>query len=173
MERELLTRRASKINSSTAPSSNVLEPGTFLIIPGMNFSCAGRISGFYLGIDLRDMNGNVARINLWRPSEDDPGVYDWVYKDGVQELKLEPGDFTPDGLFLYYVKDFINFRPGDVLGVYQSSTSNSPVRLFYTNLLLRPPRTLIINSSFSDTDHVNPSGLENFNGTVLVRPVSG
>ena len=170
MERELLTRRASKINSSTAPSSNVLEPGTFLIIPGMNFSCAGRISGFYLGLDLRDMNGNVARINLWRPSKDAPGVYDWV-KDGVEKLDLEPGDFTPDGL--YYVKVFINFRPGDVLGVYQSSTSSSPVRLFYTNLLLRPPRTLIINSSFSNTDHVNPSSLENFNGTVLVRPVSG
>ena len=74
--------------------------------------------------------------------------------------------------FFYNVESF-EVLPGDVLGVYQSSTSNSPVRLFYTNLLPRPPRTLTIDTLYSDTYHVNPTGLEDFNGTILVRPVSG
>ena len=110
-------------------------------------------------------------MNLWRPRQNDPGVYDWI-DDGDQKLELEPGEFTPDGLFLYKVGSF-EVLPGDVLGVYQSSTSNSPVRLFYTNQLSSPPQTLTIDTSYSDTYHVNPSGLKDFNGTILVRPVSG
>ena len=173
MGRELLTRRASKINSPTARiSPNVLAPATFLIMPGMNFSCTGRISGFYVGVELRDMNGNEARMNLWRPRQNAPGVYDWI-KDGDKNLELEPGEFTPDGLFLHYYVESFEVFPGDVLGVYQSSTSNSPVRLFYTNLLSRPPQTLTIDTPYIDTFHVNPSGLKDFNGTILVRPVSG
>ena len=48
-----------------------------------------------------------------------------------QEIKLNPGDFSPDGVLQYNLTTPISFQSGDVLGVYQPEESNSVVTVYY------------------------------------------
>ena len=48
-----------------------------------------------------------------------------------QEIRLNPGDFSPDGVLQYNLTTPISFQSGDVLGVYQPVESNSVVTVYY------------------------------------------
>ena len=173
IDKDLLVRRASKIGSAApgTSSSNNLDRGQFLIIPGMNFSCFGTITGFYVGVELRNLNGNEARIDLWRPEFESGQVtkYKWITN---RYIRLKPGHFAPNGLYELNVRS-MQVQQGDVLGVYQSRDRNSPVRLFYTTEL-QPPLTFIITTSYRSTNELDATAqYDHFDGTVLVRPISG
>ena len=177
IDRDVLERRASKIDSdATGVSSTILSRGEFLAMPGWNFSCNGTITSLVVGVEVRDLNGNAARIDLWRPSYDSSREitgYEWV-PDAQTYLTFRPGDFNPDGVYEYHIPGSgIQYKSGDIFGVYQSSTIDSPVRIFYTNQLTAP-RTFDVDTSYAVTYTIQPSGYDFFTaGTVLVRPISG
>ena len=177
IDRDVLERRASKIDSdATGVSSTIVSRGQFLVMPGWNFSCSGTITSLVVGVEVRDLNGNVARIDLWRPRYNSLRVinsYEWV-PDAQTYLNFRPGDFTPDGVYEFHIAGSgIQYRSGDIFGVYQSSTLDSPVRIFYTNQLAAP-LTFGVDTPYGDTNSIQPSGYDLFTtGTVLVRPISG
>ena len=168
-----MVRRASKIGlvAPGTSSGNILDRGRYLIIPGMNFSCFGTITGFYVGVELRNFDENEARIDQWRPEFKSGQLtkYKWITN---RYIRLKPGHFTPNGLYELNVRS-MQVQQGDVLGVYQSRDRNSPVRLFYTTEL-QPPLTLIITTSYRSTIELDATAqYDHFDGTVLVRPISG
>ena len=171
----MLTKRARKISSAASEvSSNVILPGQFLVIPGMNFSCTGTISGFFLGVDVRNYQNklNGVKIEQWRPCIENGMLTGYTYvSDGGVFTNIQPGEYTPNGVFK--INASFQFQQGDVLGVYQNPRyQNIPVHLFYTTQLT-PPRTFIITTPYESTYTINPSGHDLFNGTILMRPISG
>ena len=169
--------RATKIDSyAPGVSSTLLSPGRFLVMPGWNFSCSGNITSFLVGVEVRDLLGIPAVIDLWRPMYDMCGIFAGYRRvPGAQTyLNFSCGDFTPDGVYQYHILGSgIQYQSGDIFGVYQSSNPDSPVRIFYTNQLAAP-RTFDVNTSYAETKKVQPSGYDLFTaGTVLVRPISG
>lgn len=169
-------RRASKINSAPGISENIVEPGKFLVIPGMNFSCSGSIVGFFVGAEARDLSqGHVARFDLWRPQFQSGKItsYSKVYDEPLYTA-VRPGQFTADGLFKLNIAGAAIFEEGDVLGVYQSSSSRSSVRIFYTTQSRSSPIAFNpVNFKYSSTSTISSSGHGLFKGTILVRPFTG
>ena len=169
----MLERRASKIGS-TFPgiASTILRPSQYLVIPGMSFSCDGVITGYQLGVDIRDETADEVIVDLWRPRIQDGQVVDYNYvEDSLETIELSPGTYSQDGL-LQYDSAGQRFQAGDVIGVYQIDRSDSSVRLFYTDSNPSPPLAFDVDSPYSDTFTVNATGHKLFNGTVLIRPIT-
>lgn len=144
-------------------------------MPGMNFSCNGTITGYLVGVDVRDEIEPEVKIDLWRPQVQGGQVISYSYVTEAQIfIELIPGDFSPDGLLKYTLPaaDNVQFQAGDVLGVYQNGLSGSAVRLFYTAGHPSPPLAFDVDLSYDETFTVNASGYDVFNGTVLVRPIT-
>ena len=121
MDLNLLKRRAEKIPNAGV-SSNVLN-SNFRIVTGMNFTCSGSLTGLLLGVDIRPGGGRdqYPQVQIWRRRAGTNSKYD---KQGVQEIRLAAGVFSPDGVLQYNRNPALSFQSGDVLGVYQ------PLHLF-------------------------------------------
>ena len=153
-------------------ASTILRSSQYLVIPGMNFSCDGVITGFQLGVDVRDEIADEVIVELYRPRVLDGRVVEYSYVDDSQEfIEIDPGTYSQDGLLQY---DFggLPFQAGDVIGVYQINRPDSAVRLFYTDSNPSPPLAFDMDSPYLDTLTVNASGHKLFNGTVLIRPIT-
>ena len=100
LDQDLLERRASKIGSMfPGIASTILRPSQYLVIPGMNFSCSGVLTGYQLGVDVRDETGDEVTVELYRPRVQDGQVVDYNYVDDSQEfIELDPGTYSQDGL---------------------------------------------------------------------------
>ena len=92
------------------------------IIPSYRFTCCGEIRGW--GADVhRGGGGDNERYTLnfqvWRPSptvgQTDSGVYSLVGNNRFTSIPLSGG---VAGSLLPSPSDYIQFRPGDVLGIY-------------------------------------------------------
>ena len=177
----MLERKATKIDShASGVSSTFLSPGQFLAMPGWSFSCSGTITSFLVGVEVRDLLGSPAVIDLWRPWYYDKKLtvlagY-WHVPNAQTYLNFRYGDFTPDGVYQYHIPGSgIQYQSRDLLSVYQSNNPDSPVRIFYTNQLAAP-RTIEVDTSYAETIKykIQPSGYDLFTaGTVLVHPISG
>lgn len=95
----------------------------------MNFTCSGNITGVMVGADIR-----------WRPRNWYPEIQIWrnvmgtdqFVRQASEEIRLNPGDFSPDGVLQYKLFTPNSYQSGDVLGVYQPSFIVSTARLYYT-----------------------------------------
>ena len=126
---DLLIRRASKIAHGDSNSQNDLN-SELCLVPDMSFSCSGTITGLLLGATTR-MDGNQTlypEVQLWKKSNSTVFT-----KQASQEIRLNPGDFSPDGVLRYYLNTPILFQRGDVLGVYQPHLSDSIATLYYSS----------------------------------------
>ena len=171
MNRDLLVMRARKISARprNVVSPNMLTSGQFLVIPGMKFTCSGVITSFLLGVDVRNrgrLNEHL-RIDLWR-GENNTG---FVYVSSLDRIRLAAGEFSPDGVLCYNLSRPVFFRSGDVLVVYQPQSSI--VRLFYTTPSTPPIGYDIQDLDYFNTLWVSTSGRPLFNGSLLLRPVTG
>ena len=115
MQLDVLRRRAEKI-PNVGRSPNLLDD-EFRLIPGMNFTCSGKITGLLLGVDVRTVTGNRDQypvVQIWRLIGNS---YD--RQDG-REIRLAAGDFSPDGVLVYtnWTSSTMLFQSGDVLGVF-------------------------------------------------------
>ena len=99
--------------------------------------------------------------------------YSKVYDEPLYTA-VRPGQFTADGLFKLNIAGVAIFEEGDVLGVYQSSSSRSSVRIFYTTQSRSSPIAFNpVNFKYSSTSTISSSGHGLFKGTILVRPFTG
>ena len=130
MQLDLLKMNAERINHATAWGhwlSNELR-----LFPGMNFTCSGQITGLLLRADIRwntTIRNRYPEVQIWRNVIGS----DQYIRQASQEIRLNPGDFSPDGVLQYTLALPIAFQSGDVLGVYQPPEHESVVRLYYAN----------------------------------------
>ena len=172
IDRDLLERRAEKIGSGLeGMSGKQLRGEQFLVIPGMNFSCSGIITSLLLGVDVRNLTEPLV-FELWRPEV----VADTVmgYSNVLftyEEINIDPGEFSTDGVRRYPIEPPIRFQEGDVITIFQPDGGRA--LLFYTGLAGHAsPLALDVNLPFYVTMFVNASGHQTFDGTLLLRPVT-
>ena len=169
MDRDLLTARATKIPPGQPDASNnTLTADQFLIIPGMNFSCSGTITGFKLGVDFRtNINSENLEIHLWSPvTVSNELRYRFVRR---RRFSLQAGGFSPNGVNEYILNNPINFQSGHMIAVYQPE--NSRTRLYYSTQVPRPAGLDVMGTSAFTTE-VSATGHQQFDGYLLLRPVT-
>ena len=178
MQLELLKRRAEKISSANLISETSLTDGETRVMPGLNFTCNGNITGLLLAVDLRTVGGSIVQypqIQVWEPSTiiTLPGFYT---RGDHQNISLSAGDdFSTDGVLQYNLSPPLSFQSGDLLGVYQPERSKSVVRLFYAN---DPGTPIGRKKDFFSTDLINihqdsEIGFFVFNQSVLLSLKTG
>ena len=89
-------------------------------------------SRVYLRADIRwntTIRNRYPEVQIWRNVIGS----DQYIRQASQEIRLNPGDFSPDGVLQYTLALPIAFQSGDVLGVYQPPEHESVVRLYYAN----------------------------------------
>ena len=111
MELDVIRKRAAQRMSP----ANVLD-GEFWINPDWRFTCNGNLTSLLLGANIPRLNHKDAgfpEIQIWRNT----GGSNYT-RQASQEIRLNPGDFSPDGVLQYNLTTPMPFQTGDVLGVY-------------------------------------------------------
>ena len=168
MDREILTARATKIGSeqSGLSSNRLNENRQRVIIPGMNFSCSGTITSFKLGVDIRNTNSGNLMLQLWRPVTTS-GQLQYQFVES-REILLRAGIFSSNGVNEYILPNPLTFQSGYIIAVFQPI--NSRTRLFFsTSKQESAPAGFELEGVVSDT--VPATGHNQFNGSLLLRPV--
>ena len=164
IELDLLRRRADQLVSTGGNLDN-----QFSFLPDDGFNCNGTMTGLLLvaGIRTGGQRSQYPEIQIWR----DIGGNMYT-KQGSQEIILDDGDFSPDGVLLYNLTTPISFQSGDVLGFYQPRQQNSIVRVYYDSSASTTYRVM-------GTNPTSPITIPNsFTSTVtdeliLISPISG
>ena len=128
IELDLLKRRAEKIDGLSMNIGSGLDRD-FRLLAQESFNCSGTMTGLLLVgtiTEKTEMRDKYAEIQIWRNT-----LSNIYTRQGREEIKLSPGDFSPDGVFQYNLTTPIPFESGDVLGVYQPRQQNSVVRVYY------------------------------------------
>ena len=95
-----------------------------LIFPDIRFTCSGQVVKWIMGGTWNADRDNYPQLQVWRPSGDSmyhrqggsSATADMMMDDGVYEFTADPP---------------IPFQPGDVLGVFQPSSSISRLQVDY------------------------------------------
>ena len=168
MNLDLLRRRAMKIPEGQRSDINL--DNEFSLIPHVNFTCSGTITSLLIGATYRigGSRDEYPEIQVWSSNLD--GTL-FTRRGSRQTIRLNQGDFSPDGVYQYNLTTPMPFQSGDVLGVYQPDESDSLVTLFY-NIIASAPTSLRINSN--PTSSVSVSSLTLTSGQqMLISPISG
>ena len=170
MDRDLLIARATKIDSEQSGVSPNRLTGNRqrVIIPGMNFSCSGTITSFKLGVDIRNTNGGNLTLQLWRPVTTS-GQLQYQFVES-REILLRAGIFSSNGVNEYILPNPLTFQSGYMIAVFQPE--NSRTQLFYsTSKQESAPAGFELEGNMSDEIEVPATGHDQFNGSLLLRPV--
>ena len=128
MHLDLLTERATKLEASE--STNKLD-AQLCIVPDVSFNCDGRLTSVFLGATINAASISKGsdvlypEIQIWRLNSMNSTRQD------SQQIRLNPGDFSREGVLKYNLDLPMPFQSGDVLGVYQPPRSSSAVTVFY------------------------------------------
>ena len=166
MNLDLLRRRAMKIPDGDRSNTNLDDE--FRLIPDVSFTCSGTITGLLIGATYRigGSRNEYPEVQVWSSI---PGGY--TRRGSPQMIRLNQGDFSPDGVYQYNLTTPMSFQSGDLLGVYQPDESDSLVTLFY-NIDASAPTSLRINGD--PTSSVSLSSLTFTSGQqILISPISG
>ena len=93
-------------------SANGLEGVAQAVIPGINFTCSGRIESWTFGADW-EQDADFIELQIWRPDNED-GFYTKV---GSTTINVEEEGQTQ--LYHYPLSSPLHFQAGDVLGYYR------------------------------------------------------
>ena len=129
MQLDILRKNAELINNDRELIDSL--DTEFRLFPSKNFTCSGSITGVLLGADIRwtsDMKSPYPEIQIWRNIM---GT-DQFTRQASKEIRLNPGDFSSNGVLQYILTTPMSFQSGDVLGVYQPQSEESVVSLYYT-----------------------------------------
>ena len=144
------------------------------MIPELNFTCSGTITGLLLGVDVKAIDDNdideyqYPELQIWREYQG-LSYYDY-YRKTRTTIAPKGGDFSPDGVLQHNLTAPIQFQSGDVLGVYQPREFNSVARLFYaydTNA----PVSIVKYNNYNSVHY--SSGSTRSNQYVLIFPIIG
>ena len=131
MDYELLKQKASQIpNQGGSPGSALSRLGNNreYVMPSLNFTCSGVITGFLLGVDIR-IDGNRAQFPKIRLLTVTGNSYSLV-PGSERDIKLNAEDFSTSGLYNYTLPVPLQFNNSQILGAQQLAGSVSRVRLY-------------------------------------------
>ena len=100
------------------------------IIPHINFTCNGSITKWIVGADWVGMGANrvhFPNLQVWRST----GVVNVYTRVGSTTLSFASENTT--GIYEFTPSQPVEFRNGDILGIFQPSDSRSRLRLYYEN----------------------------------------
>ena len=160
---------ATKISSggaSTARLTNELR-----LIPDQNFTCNGTITSFLLGIDIRTGETLYPQVQIWRRTNS-PSIREYMKVD-FEEIRLDPGSFSPSGVFEYPLSTPMNFQNGDILGVWQPRQRDSIVRIFYSENDNNAPSTYRLGGATNDVYNIDNGFSSTQDELILISPVAG
>ena len=93
-----------------------------------------------------------------------------------EEIRLDPGAFSPSGVFEYPLSTPINFQSGDILGVWQPRQQDSVVRIFYSDNDNSAPINYRLDdaTNINDVYNIDSSGFSTRQDEfILISPVAG
>ena len=140
MDYDLLVQKANQIATEFLDfvgegdlSDNRLGSDTDCIMPSLEFTCSGTITGFLLGVDVRTENGNrVEYPTIWLWNKINETTYTQVADSSVKII-LGPSNFSTDGVYQFSLSTPLQFTANQVLGIYQPHEDDSVVRFYYQN----------------------------------------
>ena len=134
MDYDLLQQKASQIgipNGYSDLSNNTLTSGYYLL-PTHEFICSsGTISGFLLGVEVRNDSSRdqFPSVSLYSP---EPGKEKYSPVIGSNKaISFGANMFSSSGVYEYHLLSNLNFSRDDILGVYQPPLDQSAVQLYY------------------------------------------
>ena len=134
MEYELLQKKANQIpNRVGALSNNKLPGGKTYVLPSLSFDCAGTITGFFIGVDIRTDNGRneIPWVGLFNYNY---YHYYTLVADSKRYFTLNAENFSTNGLIQYNFDQPLHFEGNQMLGVYQPDNNDSKVTLFHYDI---------------------------------------
>ena len=131
------------------------------LIPDWNFTCNGTINSILLGADIRSSDVSLyPEVQIWRRTDPSSTTREYI-KVWSEEIRLNAGSFSPSGVLEYRLSNPFAYQAGDIFGVFQSSQSNSIVRIYYNdNDNTAPVAYIQTGSSSKDTSVFNLDGNE-------------
>ena len=174
MDYELLKQKASQIPNQEGSAGNLslarLGNNREYVMPSLNFTCSGVITGFLLGVDIR-IDGNRAQFPIIRLLSTVTGSSSYTLVSGSErEIILNADNFSTSGLYNYTLPVPLQFNDGQILGAQQLANSVSRVKIYYHSFeqdLIWVDRSNDNSSQFSEA-----SG-PRINGRPLVLPLTG
>ena len=163
MELDLLGRRAEKIPNGGINELNSLD-GKFRLLDE-SFSCSGTMTGIvFVGLYRTGLRDMYPEIQLWRNTGGNTYT-----KQASEQLLLNTGVFSPDGVLQYNLTTPMSFQSADKLGVYQPAKEDSIVRVYYRSATAttyelgnNAPSTISLDNLSQKTDEL-----------ILISPVTG
>ena len=127
----------------------VFPEGIQIIMPSLNFTCNGRISGVTANVSVLWESGSLPVFQVWHPLSPGSNIY-----SKIGEVQFE----TEARVSSYFISvsltslrnNQIEFQSGDVIGCYQPF--NSPYRILWIS---DASYTVYFNSVSNSTDTVN------------------
>ncbi len=172
MDYELLKQKASQIPDQEGSAGSLalarLRSNREYVMPSLNFTCSGIITGFLLGVDIR-IDGDKTLYPKIRLLTVTGSSYSLV-PGSEREIILNADDFSTSGLFNYTLSEPLQFSNGQILGAQQFAGAKSRVRLY------RQPfdGQTIDRVTFGNNNLYQKAGGGHFtNSRLLLHPITG
>ena len=166
MELDLLMKRVEKISNEGVNEDSLDDKFRLL---DESFSCSGTMTGLlFVGLYRTSTEDEVREdypeIQLFRNT--DGNTYT---RQASEEMQLNTGVFSPDGVLQYNLTTPMSFQSGDKLGVYQPAKDKSIVRVYYRSATAT---TYELGNNAPSTISL-PDLSEKSDELVLISPVTG
>ena len=167
MQLDLLKRRAENLFSV----SNTSLPHQLRVVP-LGFRCAGNITSVLVVAKINTettFESKYPEIEIWAT---DSLIFQHT-RQARQEIRLNPGDFSPDGVLQYNLNPPLPIQDLNILGVYQPEPSQSVVQLFYAD---DPTATYLTRTEPENYERINsfaPQANQLVNQSILILPMTG
>lgn len=126
-----------------------------MIVPAARFNCSGRITNVAVSMQFIFSGPDLPLFQVWRPASPNSSVY-----NKIGEVELPSGDHMGGIIINYYFANLslnsstqIEFQSGDIIGYYQSSSSQRLIRNIqtsgytsYSNTVSSPLTSIDINN---------------------------
>ena len=136
MDYDLLVQKAEQIEGDDTGDldGNRLGNDRHSIMPSLEFTCSGAITGFLLGVDVITADDNRDEYpTIWLWNKTDETTYTRV-DDSSVEIILGSSNFSTDGVYQFSLSTPLQFTANQVLGIYQpDNIDDSVVRFYYQN----------------------------------------
>ena len=168
MDYDLLVKKSLQIENGGNLAARGLgrlsrqNPDTYYVIPDLAFTCSGNITGFIMGVRVRDQVIRIQYPEVFIVT-DINNEYDFKVS---QKINLTAMDFQTDGVYEYTLSVPLPFQEGQLIGIKQPNRSTSSVEFYYQRTSLQQfIRVVSSNNGLYTFNNM-------FNGIVLLHPIT-
>ena len=170
---DLLKIKASQIPAGGVGklSDNILWGGRTYVMPSLSFNCSGRITGFFLGGDIRTDGSRNQYPWVGLFTEAGNGLYNFVSGSG-RFIFLSADNFSTDGLLEYKLDQPIDFEDTHFLGVHQPSHLTRVLTLFYYPVPGQHIYDVVVGFNGIYYRRFPNMGQHRFNSAIILHPIT-